>query len=226
MQVNNYGDGPLVAQSASGLPPAYGSYAIGTEFDTFARVRQWSAYRLEENSLTWVVEAVYSTPESKEGNPNSGGNTGTGNGTYNDTAGSYADPTLELPQVKTWLIEREAVVSRVYNLATGLFNFPQATNCEIYDPPIMRKDALLGLSITRNEPVSTIHPALSVQYGNSINTDTFWGLGPAYWRCIGITAERQTKQIQGGTTYAFLKCTYEFHAHPDSWLFFALDAGN
>jgi hypothetical protein len=219
--VDSYDDGPLVAQSASGLPAAYSTYAIGDETDIYARLREWSSYRLEENSLTWVVEAVWTTPTEKGGE-----NRGTGQGTHQDSSGDYTNPLNELPVLKTSIFEREVVIDRIYNIYTGNFNPPMNSACEVYNPPPMKKQVGLVISITRNEAVSTLHPALGVSYSTAVNADTFWGLPPGQVQCQSISAEQQTKQVQGGTQYVYLRVEYVFHAIGDGWDLFILDAGD
>src|ERR1017187_9646136 len=227
--VDSYNDGPIVAQSAPGLPAAFSTYAIGSETDIYARIREWSANRLEDNSLTWVVEAQYSTPPEKSGGgggAGGGGPTGAGGGTHTDTAGDYTNPLLELPTVKMGSVEKETPISRVFNVSSGRYNAPMNSACEVFNPPAMRKLRHLTLTISRNEALSSPHPALGIQYSLAVNSDYWWGMTPGTWQCQSITAERQTKQIQGGTIFAYLKVEYQFQAHPDGWDVIILNAGN
>ncbi len=221
VQCDSYDDGPLVAQSASGLPAAYSSYNLGNDGDALALLRSWNVNRLEENSLEWIVEATYTTPETKDG-----GQTGTGQGTHTDTAGSFDNPLLELPTVKTWSIERDIPVERVYNINTGFFNPPMNSACQVYNPPATKKDRYLAISISRNEVLSNVHPALGVAYSGSVNSDTFWGLAPGLVQCQSVTAERQSKQLPNGTVFAYLKCEYVFHCRREGWDIVLLDYGD
>ena len=218
---DSYADGPLTAQSASGLPVAFSVYSFGGETDLLARLREWDAYRLDDNSLDWIVEATYSTPEMK-----SGENRGTGQGTHTDTAGAESNPLLELPIVKTSIIEKEVPITRIYNLYTNTFTVPMNSACEVFNPPAMRKKIGLQLSITRNEALSANHPALGIQYSTAVNADSLWGMNPGIWMCRSINPQRETKQIQGGTTYAYFRVAYSFEAHSEGWDVWVLDAGN
>jgi hypothetical protein len=225
VQCDSYDDGPIVAQAASGLPVAYSSYNFGNDVDTLALLRSWNVNRLEENSLEWVVEATYTTPERKDG-AGPGGNTGTGGGTHTDTPGSFDNPLLELPVVKTWSIERDLPVERIYNVNTGRFNPPMNSACEVFNPPAMRKDRYLAISISRNEVLSNVHPALGVAYSGAVNATIFWGLAAGLVQCQSVTAERQSKQLPNGTLFAYLKCEYVFHCRREGWDLLILNAGN
>lgn len=222
VQSDTYNDGPIVAQSCSGLPVAFSTYNFGgSEVDAYARLREWDAWRQEENSLTWIVWARWSTPE-----PKGGERRGAGDGTHQDSPGAYTNPTLELPVAKTTMVERDKLLTRVFNLETGLFNPPMNSACEPYNPPPSYKAYDLQLTISRNEVVSGIHPGLGVQYSGALNADFFWGLPPGTWICKGIVAENQWKQIQGGTEYPYMRVEYTFQARAEGWSIFLLDAGD
>jgi hypothetical protein len=222
VQSDSYSDGPLVAQSCSGLPVAFSTYNFGgTEVDPYARLREWDAYRKEPNSLVWVVWARWSTPPLKEGERR-----GAGDGSHQDNPNSYTDPTQELPIAKTTMIEREKLMTRVFNLQTNLFNPPMNSACEPFNPPPSYKTYDLQLEITRNEVVSGIHPSLGIQYSSATNSDVFWGMAAGTWICKGIAAENQWRQIQGGTEFPYMRVTYTFQARAEGWTIYVLDAGD
>lgn len=218
---DNYNDGPMVAQSASGLPAAYSTYSIGTDADVYARIREWSAWRIEDNSLEWIVQAVYSTPPIKESERR-----GAGEGSHQDNNNAYQNPLNELPVAKTTMVERDRLITRVFNLQTGFYNPPMNSACEPFNPPPSYKTYDLQLTISRNEAVSSLHPALGVQFAGAVNADWFWGLSPGTWICKGIAAENQWRQVQGGTEYGYMRVEYTFQARPEGWDIFVLDAGD
>lgn len=218
VQSDTYEDGPFVVQACSGLPTAFSVYNIGNDNDPYARLREWNAWRQEENSLTWICEARYSTPE-----PKGGENRGTGQGTHSDSGASPTNPLLELPVAKTSPIEREIPITRVFNLQTGQYNPPMSSSCQPFNPPAMRKTYDLQLTISRNEAVSANHPGLGIQYAGVTNADYFWNMPPGTWICKAINAENQVKQIQGGTEYAYMRVEYVFQARNEGWQLYLLD---
>ncbi len=221
---NDLNDGPQVVQGAAGLPAAFSTYAIGNDVDIYARLREWKAWRLEDRSFQWIVEATYSTPEPKEGSRE--GNTGTGAGTHQDTAGDYTNPLIELPVVKTFTIEREVPIQQIFDINSGAIRVPANSACQVFSPPAMKKERSLAISISRNEDINAPHPALGVTYSGAVNSDYFWGLAPGVVQCQSITAERQVKQVQGGIQFAYLKAEYLFHCNPNTWDLKILDAGD
>jgi hypothetical protein len=80
------------------------------------------------------------------------------------------------------------------------------------------------LEISRNEPITAPHPALSIQYMNAVNADVFWGMSPGVWMCKDIVAERQVRQIPGGGEAVFLHVSYQFEG-TDTWDIQLLDYG-
>jgi hypothetical protein len=124
------------------------------------------------------------------------------------------------------MVERDKLMTRVYNLQTNLFNPPMNSACEPFNPPPSYKAYDLQLTISRNEVVSGIHPGLGIKYAGATNADVWWGMPQNTWICKGISAENQVKQIQGGTQFPFMKVEYTFQARAEGWIIFLLDAGD
>lgn len=219
VEVDSYLDGPVVVQSAAGLPLVWDTYAIGNDIDLFARLREFSVARLAPNSLFWVVSATYSTPEEKRGDTR-----GTGAGTNKDPS-EITNPIAEIPTAKFGIVAREVPITRIYNYNSGKFNAVMNSACQIFNPPPMRRDIYLSLEISRNEPVSTLHPGLGVQYASAVNSDVWWGFRPGQVQCQSIIPEQQTRQLVT-SQFVYLKVVYSFLMKYDGWQLQLLDAGD
>lgn len=96
---------------------------------------------------------------------------------------------------------------------------------EVFVPPPMMDDAMLILTITRNEDLNSPVLQTSALFQNAVNLDGFFGLNPGQVKCQCITCQRQTKQLPDGTTYAYLRVTYLFHVKA-TWDIQLLDKGS
>lgn len=105
------------------------------------------------------------------------------------------------------------------------FQPAHASNGEIFVPPPEMDASRLILTITRNEDISSPHPALALAYQDSLNSDIFWGAAPGQCKVMSITAQRQTKQLPDGSVVVYLRCTYQFQFRP-FWDIQLLDKGN
>lgn len=100
----------------------------------------------------------------------------------------------------------------------------RSSNGEPFNPPPHRDESKLILTITRNEALATPHPTLSIAYQDCVNSDVFWGADPGMVKLNNITVRRETRQLQNGTTAAYLRCTYVFHIK-QTWDVQLLDKG-
>jgi hypothetical protein len=96
---------------------------------------------------------------------------------------------------------------------------------EIFVPPPMMDDSSLTLTMTRNEDINTPVLATSAMFGNTVNSDVFFGLNPGQVKCQNITCQRQVKQLPNGTVFPYLRVTYLFHAK-STWDTQLLDKGS
>ena len=222
VQATAYTDGPAtVIALLDGVhaPAPWTSYDFaGTEIDIYARMREWDAWRVSDNSLQWVLWARYSTAE-----PKAGENRGTGQGTHQDPT-SITDPTLEPAVAEFTEVERDKALTRIFNVNAGRFNPPMNSACYPFTG-LTYKTYDLQLTITRNENVIPgLYPALCVQYVGATNSDYFWGMTPGTWICKSIKPQNQQKNIPG-TQLNFIRTQYVFQARSEGWLTYVLDAG-
>ncbi len=216
VQTNDYKDGPAIVASSAGIPFLYSSYNFGNEIDVYALLRELEAERANPNSLFWYVTGHYSTPEPYRRHMPSGG--------LRDTAGANDNPLLQLPEIDTSFEKYQEVVFYVYDQLTQQITPCRASNNEVYNPPPTKDASRLILTITRNEEITAPHPAADLIYNDSVNADIFWGSPPGTWKCQGISARRETKQLQDKSILPYLKVTYKFEARL-TWDTQILDAG-
>src|SRR5262249_17092767 len=96
---------------------------------------------------------------------------------------------------------------------------------EIFDPPPMKDQSMLILTITRNEDILSPHPATALLYQDTVNSDVFWGANAGQVKVANITAQRQTRQISNAVL-PYLKVTYVFHFRSPDWDSRTLNAGS
>jgi hypothetical protein len=222
--VNSQNDGPLTVASAPGLPVIYSTYAWGSESnDELVLTRFESKRQGSSKTLTWIVEAIYETPETKEGRSNRDAGAGTGR----RTAGEFTNPLLEIPTVKWHSSGREALLTRIYDNTTGIVKPCTASNGEVFDPPPKFIETFATLEIQRNESIAANQPGIAALYTNAINSDVFWGLPAGYWRFKEIVPERQDRQIPVAPyKFPFLRVSYVAEYNPAGWDIQLLDYGS
>lgn len=210
--VNSYSDGPLIVTSAIGIPGLFSTYATLNESHPYARVRSLDCERMAENSLYWIVTAYYETPDVERAN---------------ETAAEFTSPLAELPEVQTTFETTQVPILKIYNVETEEIEPLQNSAGEVFPPEKnpTRDESLLILTITRNEAITSPHPALSVLYQNAVNSTVFWNSPVGTVKCTSIQAQRQTRQLPDGTIFPYLKVTYSFK-FKDNWDIQLLDHGN
>lgn len=82
-----------------------------------------------------------------------------------------------------------------------------------FDPPPMRDDSRLVLTITRNE--ATADPALSREYGDTVNNATFYGAAAGKVKLKSRTARKVP--FEGLPAGHYFKVTYVFEFNEDGW---------
>ncbi len=216
VQVDSLADGPKTACSAPGIPRLYDPYVFGNESDDYALVRDIDADRMQGASLYWKVTVRYETPEpvNERGNSPSG--------TQHEQAGQHDNPLAMLPEVQTATEKFQEVVYLVYE--DGKLTPCRNQAGYVFDPPPMKDASRIVLSITRNEAISVLHPAVDIIYADAVNSDVWWGCPAGTWKCQGISTQRETKQLSSGAIFPYLRCTYKFEARP-SWDTELLNAG-
>lgn len=216
VETDDWGDGPLVATgTGSGVPLMFTIYSLPAERHLYARLREMSAERREPNSLWWVITCEYSTPPVPS--PKEGGK--------RDNPGEQDNPLLFIPEINMRTETYSQTVFGIYDSDNNLVPC-MASNGEVYDPAPQKDLTRIHLDITRNEDISSAVPAAAIQYTNYVNSDTFWGAGPGYAKCVGITAERQNKQLSNGNQFYYLKVKYSFVFKAEGWDTLLLDNGS
>lgn len=226
VETNSYADGSLVVTAASGIPLLFSTYATANESHPYARCRNLRARRIQPNSLFWEVVARYETPDQASGigAGGAGGSPGAGGATRREDPSEFDNPLLELPDIAFNDVESTKPITRILNTDTGEYNAPRSSAGEVFDPPAERDDGRLVLTISRNEALSNVHPNLGELYRHAVSTDVFWGRPAGTARVKSILAQRQTKQLPTGTTFAFLRVTYVIEFKAD-WDVYLLDYG-
>jgi len=220
---NDLADGPMIATNAVGIPFLYQTYTFGNEGFPLMRCRSITPKRDEANPLLWMIECRYETADLK-GFTGTDNNAGGGTGTENP--GDYENPLLELAEIETRTEKYEIVMDSVYDLDTQMVTACKNSAGEKFDPPPMKEESRLTLTITRNEPMTFAHPYLDVYYKDAVNSDAWgWGLQPGQAKMKGITAHRVVRQLPNGTPFAYLRVSYVMDLKPD-WDLYILDAGH
>jgi len=200
VETNDYNDGPLVVLNAAGLPYEGNLYRFGNEAADTAIMTKFSSVERLEQSLWWVVECEYTTPDKqKQTDPN---------------------PTLELPDVKT--------SSRTYDVPAWtavdddgvITDGIRASNGELFNPPPTCKKRIRIIDMSRNEPENSPVETIAQTYQDATNSDTFFGWPKGMVQCVDISAERKIKTIKDGNTtqwIPYLRVNYKFEARGDGW---------
>lgn len=201
-------DGVLAVTLAVGIPPLGSTYAFGgSETHLYARVRNISAERVQPNSKIWHVEVRYETKGEEDED-------------------EQDNPLLSLPEIRTSFEQIEEVVQGELD-GTAKSDFSDAilnSAGETFDPPPTRQVSNLVLTITRNENVAANHPAIAQEYVDTVSSGAFFGQPARTARMVGISVDRQVKQLDDGTVTAYLKTTYTVHFR-DTWRLSLLDHG-
>ncbi len=206
VQMSLYSDGLANVSKAAGVPRLFTPYVFGSDKDQYALARSLEAERMGPNSLFWVVTVEYRTFSKSE------------------LLLQYENPLLVLPEVETSIERFQEPIYFVYDVSTEALTPCRNSAGQVFDPPPMRDNSRLTLRITRNESISTLHPAVDLAYTDAVNADVFWGCPAGTWKCTGITSKREIKQLASGTLFPYLRCGYAFEARP-RWDLLILDAG-
>ena len=210
----DYKDGPAIVASSAGIPFLYSNDNFGNEIDVYAFYRQLEAERATPTGCSGTSRAT-TPPRPYRQNMPSGG--------LRDTAGANDNPFLQLPEIETSFEKYQEVVFYVYSRDPA-DHAVSASNNAVDNPPPTKDASRLILTITRNEEITAPHPAADLIYNDSVNADIFWGSPPGTWKCQGISARRETKQLQDKSILPYLKVTYKFEARL-TWDTQILDAG-
>lgn len=210
---DNLAQGPPTILQTAEIPRIFDPYlfdvpdVVGvSEEDDYALCRSLDCHRLQNNSLEWVVVAEYRTYSRAE------------------LLGEWEHPLLTPPEIEVTNEKFQEAVEFAIDPATGEISPCRNSAGQVFDPPPMRDRSRLVLSITRNEEIAAQHPSIDVAYVDRLNADTFWGCAPGTWKCMGVSTQRQVRQMQDATIYPYLRCTYRFEARP-YWTAKLLDAG-
>lgn len=234
VMTNSFSDGPVTVTLATGIPRGFESYFFGEEFLPNCRVRSITPER-EGNSLKWVVNVHYETPEpknlsgsmgSQDSSGNQDGSSGDGGGSTEESPQAYDNPLAALTEISAkWHTNKTAVYSVItMNGTTPVLSPCSSTNNEPYDPPPEKDNSILEVSFTRNEPVTSPIVQLAIQYQDAVNSDVFFGAAAGSAKVMSITFDRQTKNYSDGSLFPYLKCCYTFQFQT-SWQTVLLDYG-
>lgn len=231
VRTNSKTDGPIQVMfgvdpdTGEFVPRLYSSYfSFGTtEYDILAICRSVDPVQDEDDWTIWLVTCEYSTVSPNgdmAGQPNDGGNPGTGSGASND-------PELEPPVIRWSRWSKEVVQERE---AGGDKNAILNSANQRFDPMVTRQAGGRILIVERNENV--FDSLEKDAYSFAINDLPFIEEDDEnQWLCFPITADRVYK---GPLSY--WRVHYEFHhcgfpfddedaANPPDWHHHLLDQG-
>lgn len=125
---------------------------------------------------------------------------------------------LDLPDEVTWSFERQTIALEKDTIGVAVRNSAE----DAFDPPLQRDDALLKVTITRNE--ATFVPARAAFFMNTVNSKAE--------KIAGYLAPTETARIIniGASTMEedgldFFAIIFEILFNPDTWTVSPLDAG-
>lgn len=203
-------DGPKTVINAVGIPALYTTYVFNSESHSFARVEDIAASRLAPNSLIWEVTCSYAVPKAEEDDE------------------EPENPLEELPDLQVSFQEYDEIVKgEITGSLKDTFNDAIKNSAgEVFDPPPLRKNASLIMTITRNENIAANHPQIGREYGNTTNSGVFFGnaIGTCLMKPAGYSVE--TKNLSDGTQTKFLKVVYSIHVKEEGWDVLLLDKGS
>ncbi len=204
--------GPMQVAAAVGIPPLYSAYQFGgTESDPFALLRNIECQRIADGSYHWEVTCSYETPDPVDSNDN----TISGGGTKREQAGQQDNPLLMIPEIEVSFERFQQAVFFVYDTTAEKLTPCKASNGQIFVPPPSKDASRMLVTITRNEDITSDHPNIGIQFQDVVNSDYWFGQPPGVWKCQGVSAARQSKQltINGiASLVPYLKVTYKFEA--------------
>jgi hypothetical protein len=210
-------DGPSVVNAALLLPGVWGAYVRRNDADAGALVEDIQSdcvgFKLFETTVT------YSTITPQDGLDENGltGTPATGASipTEAQRQAAASNPTLRGPQVR-WDFEP---LSRVAHEDLDGTPYQNSAN-DAFDPPFEEEIYIAVLTVQRFE--STFSPALSLEFGNTLNEETWLGGEPGHVLCKPFTASRHTENgvYCWDVGYKFL-----FNMELNGWRPRVLDAG-
>ena len=204
-------DGALTVTSAADLPRKYSGYVFGTEFDVFARLRQFRPRRLPNTRLAWHVECIYRTPE------------------FNENQDELDNPLGQPARISFGSEQVQALAIGIVNPdddddITKAFITEEITTSagEPFDPPAVKDESRGVITIVRNE--DTYDNARSIEFRNAVNTDEFLGANPRQAKVRDIAAERRIFNADA-EIIKYWTVTYQFVIRAETWDLQLLDNG-
>lgn len=206
VKTDNRADGPIIVDTAVGLPQRGNVYASVNESHPYLFCTGRTMRRMGDKSKNWLVSCEYETPRPNDPNSQQPNN---------------ESPEFELPIIRGGSSsELRDVVKTTDGNDDPIVNgagepFRPHPKKEVYFPT---------LQITRNEPITSPVGQTQLAYVGKVNEDTFWGLGEAQWRCVDMSWEIASKTLTGGLQVPYLSVNYVFHAK-DTWDLEILNTG-
>ena len=196
---NSFLDGQLTAINAVGI--RWGNqYVFGNEIMARANAKDFSAKRIEPNSLIWLVDVIYRTPSNRN---------------KDKPDDQHSDPKFDAPKVRITSEEKQIAATELDDDDNE--SSITASNGEPFLDPPSKEDVRRILTITINQDISTPTEALIAQYQNHINSDEFWGQDPYTYKCKTIDPTLKTRNLPDGTAINYLEVDYVFSFKWDSW---------
>jgi hypothetical protein len=213
--VDDLADGPIIVLGALGLPLVGQFYAFGNESHPYCFCTSVKPERNGSARYWWDVEVEYETVDPKKV-PAYG----------SEQQAQVDNPLVEIPEIDITTEATQEPVTGYYEEGdVFVTKAPRNSAGELFNPPPMRESNWPLLTISRNELISTPHPAIAVAYKDATNSDTFWGVPAGVAKFVGIDTKRLSKTLVGGTIFKYLRSTYKIRFRLD-WDIRLLDAGS
>lgn len=173
-------DGPQVVGDAPGVPRLFAYYVNGNDRDLGSRLKRIRPRRMAGETMKWEVELEYDSMLHREGE-------------------GERDPMLRPPTVRWATSAYQAVATH------DIFGKPLLNSAkDEFDPPAMKDDSRLSLTITRNE--SNFVVALGFSYIDCVNSDPFFVGAPGEAKMISVESD-----LISENAITFWKTTYQIH---------------
>ena len=180
---------PVQILQCPGLPDLWERYApqLPNQFGYAACVQKKSARKSQDSPFLWIVTVNWSTEVADEVRQN-------------------LNPLLR-PPIVSWDPHQGT-----YPLEYDSSGRPIVNSARLpFDPPFLREEATMMLTIEKNFETYDMNAALL--YTDAVNSDTWYGKPPGFWKCRGIRGRDAFER----DTYFWTR-TYQFEYRRRGWV--------
>jgi len=203
VRTDNAADGPALVKNDPRVPQ-YGSYyQTGTEYDSFARLRERDCEQVSPDSnLLWVVTCRFDTMADN----------GAG-----DTLLPPPQP-YDDPPIAEWDAHEDKEPA-YFCYGDNEEQLPITNSAlDFYDPPPERIVTAQIFKVQRN--LSDFNPVQWALYSNAVNSDSWYGFAP------GMVLFKPPKaKLVAQRGFGYWQTQFEFHINYRGWFHYMWDAG-